>query len=261
MKTITLTICGTLLLLVAACKKSGELQQESGLMRANISSYWSDQDIIAEVRINNTLVMDSMTYSRSSANNKIVDRSSGKQNLTIRNLVNKEVLLDTLLDVPYMFLDIVLLQLQKGALPVIVNKEEKSTATRKLGFVFTDPEFPETMILEFYSLKMKTPLVVESGLEAPVQVFENLRRGSFTGFMEVPLNKLQDLRWMFKLKDAATGAYLPWADKLDPPKNLGGRLNYSTTEWNRANNHILDIRRSAQAGGRVNYTSNKIVNY
>lgn len=246
-----------------ACKKTGTLQTETGILKADIMSYWTDPEALAALTINTTLVIDSMGAARSGANGRIVDKAEGKQRLRLKNLRTGNFWLDTLLDTPDQYMTITLLQLESGAQPVLVNKEIVSPDTRNLGFSFSDPNLPASMVLEFFAVKMNGR-VPESGMDVPIAIYDNLKRGVFTGFLPISSSILtsSSYRFLYKLKDAATNEYLPNAGTIDPVRfQTGGRIITSSSTFEKETNHIFTVTRKVQTTGTINYSSARIVAY
>ncbi len=254
-----------LFICLAACKKEGTLQVEKNIMEMSATSYWADETAVSALTWNNEVLLDSMSKTKSSINNKIVEKAGGKQHLQLKNLKSGETWVDTLLDIPASFISFTILQLEKTGKPQFLlntKGEGSSPNKRKIGFSYSDPELPAKLTLELYRVKMINAITPGEGMNAPYAVFENLERGKFTGFITIDYAAgFETGRFVFKLKDAATNTYLPNADQIDPVRyTKGGRMFMTATAFKDVGNAIFDIKRLA-GSTTVTYSSTQLAGF
>ncbi|SIO09892.1 hypothetical protein [Chitinophaga niabensis] len=255
-----------LFICLAACKKEGNLQVEKNIMEMSATSYWADETAVSALTWNNEVLLDSMSKTKSSINRKIVEKGNGKQHLQLKNLKSGETWIDTLLDIPASFVSFTILQFEKTGKPQFLlnaKGESSSPDKRKVGFSYSDPELPEKLTLELYRVKMLNAITPGEGMNAPIAVFENLQRGKFTGFTTIDYfaGFETGVRFVFKLKDAATNTYLPNADQIDPARYAkGGRMFLTATALKDIGSAIFDIKRAVN-GTAITYSSTQLAGF
>ncbi len=250
--------------LLAACKKDGTLFTEKEIIRVSVASYWADAEAVSSLTISNTLMADSFGSRQPVVSGKVIGRVSGKQQVQLKNLKTGSVWLDTALDIPGNDLSVRILQLEKEKAPqlLVSNNEAPDPSKRYFGFTYSDPNLPESLTLELYAMVVQTPNIIISGGDKPAAVFENIERGRFIGFTDIAyFAGFENRRFVFKLKNAKTGEYLPNADALDPFRyQKGGRMAVRTN-MNTDANYIFDIKRNVASTGNITYRSDILVAY
>lgn len=257
-----------LFICLAACKKEGALQEETHIMNVSANSYWADETAASAVTWNNAVIWDSLGKAQSGFNGRIAEKKgNGQQHLQLKNLSNGEIWLDTLLNTSENFVSFTILQFEKTAKPqfLLNNKgEAPSPDKRKIGFSYSDPELPEKLTLELYRVKMINAVTPGEGMTTPIVIFENLQRGKFTGFTTINYfaGWETNVRFVYKLKNATTGAYLPNGDVLDPARyTKGGRFVISVNALKDIGSAIFDIRRNVANGVTTSYISNQLAGF
>jgi hypothetical protein len=256
-----------LFICLAACKKEGTLQEETHIMKVSVNSYWADETAASAVTWNNAVIWDSLGKAQNSFNGKIVEKKGDAQHLQLKNLSNGEIWLDTLLNTSENFVSFTILQFEKTAKPqFLLNTKGEAQAPdkRKIGFSYSDPELPEKLTLELYRVKMINAVTPGEGMTAPIAVFENLERGKFTGFTTINYfaGWESGVRFVYKLKNATTGAYLPNGDVLDPARyTKGGRFTINANALRDIGSAIFDIKRNIANGITTSYVSVQLAGF
>ncbi|MRG46136.1 hypothetical protein GFS24_13490 [Chitinophaga sp. SYP-B3965] len=253
---LLLSIC------LAACTKEGTLQEEKHILEISASSYWADETAVSALTWNDALVMDSMSKVKNGFNKRIVEKVGGQQHLKLKDLRDGQIWMDTLLDISDNFVSITILQFEKTGKPqFLLNKRGEAAAPdkRKIGFTFSDPELPEKLTLELYRVKMINPITPGEGMTEPIVIFENIQRGKFTGFTTINYftGFETGVRFVYKLKNAATNTYLLNGDVIDPARyTKGGRFNLNANSLRDFGSSIYDIKRNVAGGVVTSYVSN-----
>lgn len=264
MKYLLLSISTGLLIFLGACKKEGVLNGEKEIMSVSVSSFWLEPEVVATLKMGNILLSDSFGTKMPMVLGRTIEKAKGDQRLTLTDHKTGKVWIDTSVTVAGGFFSASILQLGEGTPQLVVRSQEQSDPSKKnFGFFYTDPNLPETLVLEFYRVVVNGSTIV-SGADAPYAVFNDLAKGKLLRFTSIPYPKGFGVgeRMVFKLKNPKTGEYLPNAGEIDPIRYAkGGRLNLpGSVNLEGLSNHIFSIKVVVRATGNT-YSAASLVSY
>lgn len=215
-------------LLFGACKKEGILQEGPDVARVTVTPVFSDPDLRLTLHFNDRMLRDSMLPTQQVES--ITRLQAGKQHLVLTNSTTKEIIIDTLLDLPRPYAKIIIFKLgtapDSKAMLVVPGGESVEPGTAHVSF-FTDnahiPSGIDVYVYPVYQDEFTWEMKVD--MSSPT-VISDIRKGVLTDV--TVLNRYPMGMFAFELRDK-TGALVQGF----------GNNEVKPDDWTAAGNFVL----------------------